>query len=163
MGYKNAIPADHFQGGANLSQAEGGTGPDMAELLRGLEKPALSEQITKFQAGTITVTTTVPTGGPYIVPRAGKITKVSIHARVCGTAGATTVDFNINGTSIFAASGDRPSIDNAAADGSVATAVPTATGAGAVVAGDLITADIDVAPTAGSDLTMQIEVEFNAY
>lgn len=161
MSYLKPVQADHFQGGANLSQAEGGRGPDLGELMRGMEGPALKEQHKFLQLGTITAATGV--GGAVIAPFAGKVTRVRTHVKVCGTATATTVDVNVRGTSVFAAAGDRPTTDNAEADGTTKSVPPTAaTDVISFAAGDVITMDVDAAPTAGSDLTVIVELDYDA-
>lgn len=49
-------------------------------------------------------------GGAYIFTRSGEINKVYMYCEYPGTSGYTTVDVNINGTSIFTNPADRPSL-----------------------------------------------------
>lgn len=49
-------------------------------------------------------------GGAYIATRSGELSAVYIYARQPGTAGQTTVDVNMNGTTVFSNPSHRPSL-----------------------------------------------------
>jgi hypothetical protein len=163
MSFKIPVQTDEFDGLGNLSRFTGGDKPGAAGRLNALAASALKEQARFVQNGTIATGTHVD--GAWVAPFAGKITRVRAYARVAGTAGDTTVDVNIGGTSVFAVAGDRPSIANTDPDGTVSSKAPTAISAGTVggfAAGAVITMDVDVAPTAGSDLTVLVELDYDA-
>lgn len=77
-----------------------------------------------------------------------------IRARVgvCGTAGATTVQLHRNGSAI---AGCEVTIDNADPDGTVRQAAPTA-GEVAVAADEALEIVVSAAPTAGTDLSVDV-------
>jgi hypothetical protein len=73
-----------------------------------------------------------------------------------GTAGSstTTVDVNVNGTSIYGTQANRPSV----ASGSSTSGKNVGFSTSAITDGQYVTADIDVAGTGAADLVVQIEV-----
>lgn len=49
-------------------------------------------------------------GGAYICTRSGELNSVYIYARELGTSGYTTIDVNMNGTTVFTNPADRPTL-----------------------------------------------------
>lgn len=78
--------------------------------------------------------------GAWIVPTALSITAVWLHRLVAGSSGATILDLNRNGTTMYTNQGNRPTIASTDADLKVECALPNVT---AVAVGDIITVDTD--------------------
>jgi hypothetical protein len=74
---------------------------------------------------------------------AGRLVRVDVACHAANAAGPTTFDVNLNGASVFAAPGDRPSIAGGQRAGFVEGLDV------AVAAGDEITFDLDVVPAGG--------------
>lgn len=90
-------------------------------------------------------------GGAYIVPIfSGVIDKVIAYIRTPGTAGQTTIDVNLNGTTIFTDQGQRPLIIFNDPDQKVTT-YPNISG---IIEGDIITFDIDTIASGAAWLTV---------
>lgn len=101
--------------------------------------------------GTISTGTNV--AGTWFAPEDINIDSVSVYVNTAGATGATTIDVNKNGTTIFTTQGNRPSLSDTA---TVDTGnVPDVT---SVAASDKITIDIDaVTTTAPVDMYVLIK------
>jgi len=100
--------------------------------------------------GALAVETQV--AGVWIAPADGFIATVYIHCASTGTSGATIVDVNKNGTTIFTDQGARPTLA-AGAYPPVATAMPSVT---TITAGDIISVDIDQVGAKASGLSVLV-------
>lgn len=90
-------------------------------------------------------------GGAYICTRSGEINRVWMYLADPGTAGATTIDVNLNSTTIFANPSQRPTLLYDDADQVVAS--PILSGV-YVSPGDIIRVDIDAVATDCADMTV---------
>lgn len=92
----------------------------------------------------------------FVAPFAGIIKSTILEIGVCGSGGgATTIDTNINGTTIY---DTNPTIAHDAADGSQDGG--TIGAANIVAAGDTISVDIDAVPTNKDSEQISINIEF---
>jgi hypothetical protein len=85
-----------------------------------------------------------------------KVSRIDLYAGTAPVGASLTVDVLIDGTTVFAATGDRAVILTTAHTG---TAVPTKTGEAIIVRpGQVVTAAVTVvgSSTAGSDLTVGV-------
>jgi len=96
---------------------------------------------------------TVEVGGAFVVPDDATIQAVLAHAKVPGSAGSTILDVNINAVTAYSTQGNRPTLAYDDADGVVIATDPDVTD---VVAGDIITIDIDQVATGASGLSVTI-------
>lgn len=64
-------------------------------------------------------------GGPIVCGTPREISLVTMVRRAAGTGGDTTVDVYLNGSSIFAAAGDRPTVAFGAGDYAISKKAPT--------------------------------------
>lgn len=83
-------------------------------------------------------------------------TLVSVRATlaVAAPSGATTVDVNKNGTSIFATSGDQPSITGGGTTNKVTTILTTS-----VADGEYLTVDVDAVGSGAGTLIVTIAIQ----
>lgn len=100
-------------------------------------------------SGALAVQTGV--GISFVAPRDMSIASVIMHVGTKGSAGATTIDVNKNGTSIFPTT-PKPSVPYDDADG-IDEAVPDTQ---SVSKDDVITVDIDAIATGAADLIVEI-------
>ena len=98
--------------------------------------------------------------GAWIAPRAGTITRITIHRRVAGATGSTTVDANKNGTTVFTTQANRPSVSSGAgADAISAHADMDVT---SFAQNDRISVDVDAVETGSpTDLSVIMEVQYS--
>jgi hypothetical protein len=118
-------------------------------------------QVVRFYVSG-TIATGTQQGGAWEAPAAGVIRAVTAYVKTTGdTSGATTVDVNIAGTTIFTTQANRPSIAYDDADGKAAQ---TTIENSAFTAGALITVDVDAIPggTSSTELTVVITVDYTA-
>lgn len=107
--------------------------------------------------GKVKVETSVD--GAWVAPRACTITRVTIHRLTAGTSGSTTVDVNLNGTTIFTTQANRPVVTSAAGDNAVDTSGTI--NVTAVAQDDYIQMDIDTVEGGSPvDLSVVVEVEY---
>lgn len=98
-------------------------------------------------------------GGAWVACRNGTVSCVRIHRRRAGFAGTTTVDININGTTIFTNQANRPSVT--AAQGNNAIASPSAIDITSISIGDYIDVDLDARENGlPQDLSVIIEIKY---
>ena len=128
--------ADEWIPGASSSGGEGGgTSGDWLE----------------FIDGALVVETGV--GGTYIVPRDSTIEAVMIHCKDQGSTGSTIVDVNLNGTTIFTTQSGRPELAYDDVDGVATSGTPDVV---TLVAGDILTIDIDQIATGAESLSVLV-------
>ena len=103
--------------------------------------------------------------GPYIidtavdgaiaVPTAMTLSAVWLTRSSAGAAGSTTVDLNLNGTTMYTTQANRPTIAFNDADNKVQATLPDVV---IITAGDVLTLDIDAVETGSpAGLTLTIE------
>ena len=105
----------------------------------------------EFIDGALVVETGV--GGTYIVPRDSTIEAVMIHCKDQGSTGSTIVDVNLNGTTIFTTQSGRPELAYDDADGVATSGTPDVV---TLVAGDILTIDIDQIATGAESLSVLV-------
>lgn len=113
--------------------------------------------VTFEKAGAVTVAA-LPKRHYNASGRTQRVKLVHLSAGTAPTGAALTVDVKIDGTSVFAAAGDRAKINAAAFAGSAA---PTKTGDAVLLkAGQYLTTEVTVigSTVAGSDLTVQVHL-----
>lgn len=103
----------------------------------------------------VAVDTTV--GGDLEIPFKGTITAIGAYVDTAGTTGTMVVDVHLNGTTIMAT--DKLDIDTTEKSTRTGATAPVLTTT-AVIAGDVITVDIDtIQTTAAKGLTIRIEIK----
>jgi hypothetical protein len=127
--------ADEWIPGASSGGGGGGTSGDWLE----------------FIDGALVVETGV--GGTYIVPRDSTIEAVMIHCKDQGSTGSTIVDVNLNGTTIFTTQSGRPELAYDDVDGVATSGTPDVV---TLVAGDILTIDIDQIATGAESLSVLV-------
>jgi hypothetical protein len=95
--------------------------------------------------------------GGFIPPTGLTITSVWVHRLTEGTSGSTTVQLRKNGTALFT-SGARPTIAQGDPDLKSGPFAPDVGGVSTLVAGDILTMDIDVVEV-GSPANLCITIE----
>jgi hypothetical protein len=104
------------------------------------------------------VASTLTTGQKFAMrmPVSGRIYEVVAEVGTAPTGATAIVDVEIEGTSVFAATGDRPTV---ATSGTVAT-VGSIGAEGKFDAGELVTVDVDQigSTVAGADLALTLVV-----
>lgn len=105
----------------------------------------------EFIDGALVVETDV--GGTYIVPRNSTIEAVMIHCKDQGSTGSTIVDVNLNGTTIFTTQSGRPELAYDDVDGVATSGSPDVV---TLVAGDILTLDIDQIATGAGNLSVLV-------
>lgn len=95
--------------------------------------------------------------GVYIVPRDCTIEAVMIHCKDQGSASSTIIDINLNGTTIFTTQANRPELTYDDADG-IASGTPDVVD---LVAGDMLTIDIDQVATDAESLSFIVAMTVN--
>lgn len=103
--------------------------------------------------GAFQATIATATIGGLLICRAARVRALLIGVGVCGTAGSTVVQVHVNGASV-----GEVSVDNAAADGTMANIGLDA----ALAVGDRLEIVVSTAPTGGSDLAVTVLVVDNA-
>ena len=93
-----------------------------------------------------------------VMPRDAVIVAVYLFCQQTGTSGTTVVDIHKNGTTIFTAQSNRPSLAYDDADG-VASGTPDVTG---VNAGDVLRLDIDSAAVGAARLAVVIALGYTS-
>lgn len=112
-----------------------------------------SGNLVAFFDGALAAATDV---GRFVTPYAGTIQSVYITVESKGTANSTIVDVHKNGTTIFTTQANRPTVAFNDVDG-VASGTPDVT---AVVAGDVITFDIDAIATGAEGLGIVVAMAY---
>jgi hypothetical protein len=137
-----------------VSVPGGGSGTGSANLYRqyswvsGSYDSPQSLQIEAF--GALAVANSV---GYLIVPHDGQAESVSMYLVDKGVAGTTTIDVNLNGTTMFTTQANRPMMDYDEAD-DVVTAIPDIVD---VSENDIITFDIDAIATGSAGLVANVK------
>lgn len=103
--------------------------------------------------GRLKVTQTV--NGAYIVTGPATILAVYIYCADLGSAGSTIVDLNKNGTTVFTAQANRPTLAWDDADQVAKSGTPDVT---SLAESDVLTVDIDEIATRVKDLTVVIDL-----
>ena len=81
---------------------------------------------------------TIAFDGAFVIDTAMTITSIYLSRRIPGTAGASMLDVNVNGISLYATQENRPTIQYS--DGIVACTLPDTVN---IAAGEVLTVDID--------------------
>ena len=92
----------------------------------------------------------------FVGVRNTTILKVYLYGLVLGSAGNTIVDVHKNGTTIFTTQGNRPTLPYNDADHVIYSAAPEVS---TLVAGDLITIDLDAVAVGSSGLAVVIQID----
>jgi hypothetical protein len=151
--------ADHTVSGlttGHVLQATGATTFGFAALSTQFKR----ETISFVVPGAISAAT--EQGGAWFAPAAGAIVAAYAYRKsTTESAGGTTIDINIGGTTIFTTQSNRPFIAYDDADG---MAKVTTIEAGTLAADNKVTVDVDSIDVSGapSDLTVELVVEYSA-
>lgn len=117
--------------------------PRLYDVLKALVE-GVSDNLNWYQA---TVATGILNG--MVMEKAGVIRNLSGYLAVCGTAGATTVQVRVNGTSK-----GTFTIDNADPDGTKKSVDMNID----VAVGDVVDLNVSAAPTGGTGLTVSARI-----
>jgi len=128
-------------------------------LLGGPNSGSKRETVTFVQNGRIGTLTRLD--GSPVMNRAGSIKAVRVFRQTAGSAGSTTVDVNVNGTTIFTDQLLRPEVT--AAGGADQKVEADLTDAAVTFApGDDLSVDVDIVETGGpKELTVTLEVQYD--
>ncbi len=97
--------------------------------------------------------------GAWIAPRAGTITRITLHRRTAGGGGSTIIDVNLNGTTVFTTQANRPTVTAAAGNNAIDAAADM--DVTAFSQNDRFQFDIDAVETGNPlDVTVTIEVQY---
>lgn len=97
--------------------------------------------------------------GAWIAPRAGTITRITLFRRTAGSSGSTTVDVNINGTTVYTTQGNRPTVTQAG--GANLIDATTDMDVTAVAQNDRLECDVDVVEAGNpQDIDIILEIEY---
>lgn len=114
---------------------------------------ALCKQGQPLTAQQATVATAVLIS--YVAQYDGVIGDIGLTVGTTGTAASTSVVVNKNGTPLATAPAD---VDNTDADGTTVSADLSGDAEAAFVAGDVISIEVDAAPTGGADLDVTLHL-----
>lgn len=135
-------------------------GTDPVTWVKMFSGTAASDELdTTRWVGIGKIVATTDLDGAWIAPRAGTITRLTLHRRVAGSGSSTTVDVNKNSTTVFTTQANRPSVLFSA--GADATDAHTNMDVTSFAQGDRITVDVDVAEGGTpKDLDVTMEVKY---
>lgn len=114
--------------------------------------------INGFVGGTITTGKKLS----FICTTPFTLRKVRMAVGTCGTAGSTVPDVNKNGTTVLTAAGVTAlTVAHDAADGTVVSTTEIEEDEAEFAVGDVLSFDIDTAPTNGADIDVAIEADLH--
>lgn len=97
--------------------------------------------------------------GAWVAPRAGNIRRITLHRRLAGSSGTTTVDVNKNQVTVFTTQANRPAIAFGAGNNQISA--HTDMNITAFAQNDQLQVDVDTAEGGNpQDVSITMEVEF---